>query len=46
MIAYAGGVKLSAGASDPLALGPATHTELPRVTRKGRGKRRGQTERK
>ncbi len=39
MIAYAGAVKLAAGATAGLDLGPATHTELPRVTRKGRGRR-------
>jgi N6-L-threonylcarbamoyladenine synthase len=40
MIAYAGAVRLRAGERDDLAIGPATHTILPRVSRKGRGKRR------
>jgi len=39
MIAYAGAVRLAAGERDGLDLGPATTTELPRITRKGRGKR-------
>jgi N6-L-threonylcarbamoyladenine synthase len=39
MIAYAGAVKLASGAVAGLDLSPATRTELPRVTRKGRGKR-------
>jgi N6-L-threonylcarbamoyladenine synthase len=40
MIAYAGAVKLAAGARDDDSLGPVPTTSLPRVTRKGRGKRR------
>jgi N6-L-threonylcarbamoyladenine synthase len=40
MIAYAGNLRLRAGEHDELSIGPATHTSLPRVTRKGRGKRR------
>ena len=40
MIAYAGAVRLLAGEQDDLSIGPATRTSLPRVTRKGRGKRR------
>jgi len=39
MIGYAGAVRLQAGAQDGLDLGPSTVTTLPRVTRKGRGKR-------
>lgn len=39
MIAYAGAQRLAAGLRDELTLGPSTRTELPRVTRKGRGKR-------
>lgn len=39
MIAYAGAVKLAGGVTDDLTLAPYTRTELPRVTRKGRGKR-------
>jgi tRNA N6-adenosine threonylcarbamoyltransferase len=39
MIAYAGAVGLKAGHSDTLALGPSPRTLLPRVTRKGRGRR-------
>ncbi len=41
MIAYAGAVQLLRSGPDDLTLGPATRTVLPRVTRKGRGKRRG-----
>ncbi len=39
MIAYAGMLRLSAGERDDLTLGPASRTALPRVTRKGRGRR-------
>jgi N6-L-threonylcarbamoyladenine synthase len=39
MIGYAGAVRLGEGARDGLGLGPSTVTSLPRVTRKGRGKR-------
>ncbi len=39
MIAYAGAVKFAAGLRDDHSLGPAPRTELPRMTRKGRGKR-------
>ncbi len=39
MIAYAGVTKLRADRHDPLSLAAVTKTELPRVTRKGRGKR-------
>jgi N6-L-threonylcarbamoyladenine synthase len=39
MIAYAGTQLLLAGRRDGADLAPATHTELQRVTRKGRGKR-------
>ncbi len=39
MIAYAGALKLAAGHGDDLSLGPAPRTGLPRMTRKGRGKR-------
>ena len=39
MIAYAGAQRLAAGQRDELTLGPSTRTVLPRVTRKGRGKR-------
>jgi N6-L-threonylcarbamoyladenine synthase len=39
MIAYAGALALGRGERHPLGLGPATHTALERVTRKGRGKR-------
>jgi N6-L-threonylcarbamoyladenine synthase len=39
MIAYAGAQKLNAGQRDDLSLDPTTRTALPRVTRKGRGKR-------
>jgi N6-L-threonylcarbamoyladenine synthase len=39
MIGYAGAVRLGQGACDGLDLGPSTITSLPRVTRKGRGKR-------
>jgi N6-L-threonylcarbamoyladenine synthase len=39
MIAYAGAVKFAAGVRDPLSLAPFTRTELPRVTKKGRGRR-------
>lgn len=37
MIAYAGAVKFVRGALADLSLAPVTATELPRVTRKGRG---------
>ncbi|HHH12088.1 MAG TPA: tRNA (adenosine(37)-N6)-threonylcarbamoyltransferase complex transferase subunit TsaD [Sorangium sp.] len=40
MIAYAGVQKLLAGGQDPLSLAAHTKTELPPVTRKGRGRRR------
>lgn len=39
MIAYAGTVKLARGELANHSLAPFTRTELPRVTRKGRGKR-------
>ncbi len=39
MIAYAGAVKRAHGVTDALSLAPFTRTELPRVTRKGRGPR-------
>ena len=39
MIAYAGAVELAAGNTDPLSLAPFPRTKLPRVTRKGRGRR-------
>ncbi len=39
MIAYAGAVKLQHGSLASLDIGPLTRTELPRVTRKGRGMR-------
>lgn len=39
MIAYAGAMTLKAGGVDSLALGPSPRTVLPRVTRKGRGRR-------
>lgn len=39
MIAFAGAQRLATGQLDDLSLGPATRTALPRVTRKGRGKR-------
>lgn len=39
MIAYAGAVALQAGTRDDLDLGPSPRTVLPRVTRKGRGRR-------
>jgi len=39
MIAYAGAVALASGARDDLSLGPSPRTTLPRVTRKGHGKR-------
>jgi N6-L-threonylcarbamoyladenine synthase len=39
MIAYAGAVAWARGASDTLSLGPSPRTLLPRVTRKGRGRR-------
>ncbi len=39
MVGYVGALKLAAGASDDLSLSPTPRTELPRVTRKGRGKR-------
>jgi N6-L-threonylcarbamoyladenine synthase len=40
MIAYAGALRLAAGARDDLDLGPSPRTVLPRVTRKGRGRRK------
>jgi len=40
MIAYAGTLELLAGRVQDMSLGPATRTVLPRVTRKGRGKRK------
>jgi N6-L-threonylcarbamoyladenine synthase len=40
MIAYAGAMKLARGDVADLGLAPFTRTELPRITRKGRGKRR------
>ena len=39
MIAYAGAVKLSAGDRDDHTLAPSPRTSLPRIARKGRGKR-------
>jgi len=39
MIAYAGALRLGRGAIDDLALAPSTRTSLPRVTRKGGGRR-------
>ena len=39
MIAYAGAVRLAAGERDGMDLAPATRTSLPRVTRKGGGRR-------
>jgi N6-L-threonylcarbamoyladenine synthase len=39
MIAYAGAVALAGGQRDTLDRAPSTRTLLPRVTRKGRGKR-------
>jgi N6-L-threonylcarbamoyladenine synthase len=39
MIAYAGSVRLAAGERDGLDLAPSTRTALPRVTRKGGGRR-------
>ncbi|MEQ9321020.1 MAG: tRNA (adenosine(37)-N6)-threonylcarbamoyltransferase complex transferase subunit TsaD [Polyangiaceae bacterium] len=39
MIAYAGALVLEAGQHDALELGPSPRTVLPRVTRKGRGRR-------
>jgi N6-L-threonylcarbamoyladenine synthase len=39
MIAFAGSRKLLAGHDDGLSLEVSPHTELPRVTRKGRGER-------
>lgn len=39
MIAYAGATKLARGDVSDLTLAPYTRTELPRITRKGRGKR-------
>lgn len=39
MVGYAGASRLAAGRTDALSLGPSTRSELPRVTRKGRGKR-------
>ncbi len=39
MIAYAGTVKLRLGQTSGFEVAPLTHTELPRVTRKGRGPR-------
>jgi N6-L-threonylcarbamoyladenine synthase len=39
MIAYAGAMKFARGATDGMDLAPLTRTELPRVTRKGRGQR-------
>lgn len=39
MIAYAGVLELSAGRVQDLSLGPSPRTVLPRVTRKGRGRR-------
>jgi N6-L-threonylcarbamoyladenine synthase len=39
MIAYAGAMRLAAGERDDLSLSINTRTELPRVTRKGRGER-------
>ncbi len=39
MIAYAGLVRLRSGARDGLDLAPSTRTSLPRVTRKGGGRR-------
>ncbi|MBM4356672.1 MAG: tRNA (adenosine(37)-N6)-threonylcarbamoyltransferase complex transferase subunit TsaD [Deltaproteobacteria bacterium] len=39
MIAYAGAMKLARGVVSGLDLAPLTRTELPRVTRKGRGQR-------
>lgn len=39
MIAYAGAKKLERGVVDGFELAPLTRTELPRVTRKGRGQR-------
>ena len=40
MIAYAGACRLAAGQQDDATLGPFTVTAMPRVTRKGRGRRR------
>ena len=40
MIAYAGAVKFRLGQTSGFDLAPLTHTELPRVTRKGRGPRK------
>jgi N6-L-threonylcarbamoyladenine synthase len=39
MVGYVGALKLAAGGHDELSLSPSNRTELPRVTRKGRGKR-------
>lgn len=39
MIAYAGALKLAAGERDDMTLSPVPRTELPRLTRKGSGKR-------
>jgi N6-L-threonylcarbamoyladenine synthase len=39
MIAYAGALRIAAGERDDLGLGPSTRTALPRVTRKGGGRR-------
>jgi N6-L-threonylcarbamoyladenine synthase len=41
MIAYAGALRLARGERDDLAFGTATRTALPRVTRKGGGRRAG-----
>jgi len=41
MIAYAGALRLARGERDDLSFGTATRTILPRVTRKGGGRRAG-----
>jgi N6-L-threonylcarbamoyladenine synthase len=41
MIAYAGALRLERGESDDLSFATATRTALPRVTRKGGGRREG-----
>jgi N6-L-threonylcarbamoyladenine synthase len=41
MIAYAGALRLARGERDDLSFGTATRTALPRVTRKGGGRRAG-----
>jgi N6-L-threonylcarbamoyladenine synthase len=39
MIGYAGALRIAAGQQDDMALAPSTRTALPRVTRKGGGRR-------